>query len=194
MSAYFYVALVLAFVSKVSGEGAGLGGNLGGSTYKNPYASKGKVECKGYLLYYASYVPFCHVLLPSVLDFIYRHATGEATQFGCLNDFWCDPALGLSSAGNDLLMMTQLSRALLPHHNAATVAYVPDHPQILLPDTGYGYCYVESAQGQLAVVQTNQLSWLYYHGTKGEKVGALVCQWFACEYRPKLTLSSDGPF
>ena len=47
---------------------------------------------------------------------------------------------------------------------------------------GYDYCYVEAAYGELAVVSTSQLAWLVSHGTNGERIGALVCQWTACEH------------
>nr|AER58218.2 channelopsin 2 [Chlamydomonas raudensis] len=66
----------------------------------------------------------------------------ELTPYGCLNDFYCNPAYGLA-------------------------------------DAGYNYCYVQSAYGKLAIVQTDQLSWLYSHGSSGAKAASIAFQWLA---------------
>ncbi|GAX82612.1 hypothetical protein CEUSTIGMA_g10038.t1 [Chlamydomonas eustigma] len=68
--------------------------------------------------------------------------TCQGSQYGCINNFWCDPAFGLA-------------------------------------DAGFGYCFLEAAEGDLCIVQESNLAWLHSHGTEGQRLGATVMQWTA---------------
>ena len=68
---------------------------------------------------------------------------------------------------------------------------------------GYDYCFVGAANGELAIVSIERLAWLESHGTNAERIGALVCQWLACEFHivatsydmvvmPMIRLTSDA--
>nr|AHH02139.1 CnChR2 [synthetic construct] len=52
-------------------------------------------------------------------------------------------------------------------------------PQFGLADAKYDYCYVKAAYGELAIVETSRLPWLYSHGSDAEHQGALAMQWMA---------------
>ena len=66
-------------------------GAINPTKYKNPYAEYDNPECKDTSVSLPLEVPNKQLSSPC--------AGSQASQFGCLSDFSCDPAYGLADAG-----------------------------------------------------------------------------------------------